>query len=81
MAAVSGRRPVIGYTLQLDDSMLIEVELSLRSPLQQYGAMPLVLPRGTTGEDIDQVLEAIDGLLLSGGGTSTPGTTATSATS
>src|SRR5262249_5290500 len=43
------------------------VELSLRTPLQQFGAMPLVLPRRSSTEDIDQVLAAIDGLLLSGG--------------
>jgi putative glutamine amidotransferase len=69
MAAMSsnGRRPVIGYTIMLEDSMLLEVEPSLRAPLEQLGALPLVLPRQTPVQDIDQLLGMVDGLLLSGG--------------
>lgn len=69
MAALSGngRRPVIGYTIMLEDSMLLEVEPALRAPLEQLGALPLVLPRQTPVHDVDQLLEMVDGLLLSGG--------------
>jgi putative glutamine amidotransferase len=69
MATLSsnGRRPVIGYTIMLEDSMLLEVEPALRAPLEQLGALPLVLPRQTPVRDIDQLLGMVDGLLLSGG--------------
>ncbi len=65
MAAVS--RPVIGCTIELDDSMLGEVEPSLRRPLEDFGAVTLVLPRQTPVDRIDQLLGMLDGIQLSGG--------------
>ena len=69
MAALNGDagRPVIGYTIELQDPMLLEVEPSLRTPLQRFGAVPVVLPRATPADDIDQLLDMVDGLQLCGG--------------
>ena len=52
--------------------MLREVEPSLRPPLQQFGAMTLVLPRQTPVDRIDQVLDMIDGCCCAAAGTSHP---------
>jgi putative glutamine amidotransferase len=65
MAAVS--RPVIGCTIELADSMLGEVEPSLRRPLEDFGAVTVVLPRQTPVDRIDQLLDMVDGVQLSGG--------------
>jgi gamma-glutamyl-gamma-aminobutyrate hydrolase PuuD len=69
MAAVSrnGRRPVIGYTIMLADSMLLETEPGLRTPLERFGALPVLLPRTTPADEVPQLLDMIDGVLLSGG--------------
>lgn len=69
MAAVSsnGHRPVIGYTIMLSDSMLLETEPGLRDPLERFGALPVLLPRRTPVHDVPQLLDMIDGLLLTGG--------------
>ena len=69
MAAVSanGRRPVIGYTIMLADSMLLETEPGLRAPLERFGALPVLLPRSTPVEEVPQLLDMVDGVLLSGG--------------
>jgi putative glutamine amidotransferase len=61
------RRPVIGYTIELEDSLLMGVERALREPLQRFGAVALALPRSTPVEHIDQVLEVVDGVQLCGG--------------
>jgi putative glutamine amidotransferase len=61
------RRPVIGYTIELEDSLLMRVERALREPLQRFGAVALALPRSTPVEHIDQVLEVVDGVQLCGG--------------
>jgi putative glutamine amidotransferase len=65
MAALT--RPVIGCTIELQDSMLHEVEPSLRTPLERFGALPVVLPRQTPVDHIDQLLDMLDGVQLSGG--------------
>jgi putative glutamine amidotransferase len=69
MAAVSagGRRPVIGYTIMLADSMLLETEPGLRDPLERFGALPVLLPRRTPIGDVPQLLDMLDGVLLTGG--------------
>jgi putative glutamine amidotransferase len=60
-------RPVIGYTIELEDPLLAEVEPSLRAPLERAGALALVLPRATPIGDVDAVLDIVDGVQLSGG--------------
>jgi putative glutamine amidotransferase len=65
MAALT--RPVIGCTIELEDSMLREVEPSLRQPLERFGAVTVVLPRQTPVDRIDQLLDMVDGVQLSGG--------------
>jgi putative glutamine amidotransferase len=65
MAAVA--RPVIGCTIELADSMLGEVEPSLRRPLEDFGAVTIVFPRQTPVDRIDQLLDMVDGIQLSGG--------------
>jgi putative glutamine amidotransferase len=69
VAAVTGapRRPVIGYTIMLADSMLGETEPGLRDPLERLGALPIMLPRRTPVADVPQLLDMLDGVLLSGG--------------
>jgi putative glutamine amidotransferase len=62
-----GRRPVIGYTLYLRDHHIDEVDRGLREPLQRLGALPLLLPRSTPVEHVDEILELVDGLQISGG--------------
>ena len=47
------RRPVIGYSILLDDPLLKHVEQRLREPLQRYGALLIGLPRNTPLEDVD----------------------------
>jgi putative glutamine amidotransferase len=61
------RRPVIGYTVELEDPLLAEVEPALREPLERSGALPVVLPRLTPIDRIDQLLDLIDGVQLCGG--------------
>ena len=61
------RRPVIGYTIELEDPLLRIVEPRLREPLTRYGALPIVLPRSTPVEDVDSLLALVDAVELSGG--------------
>jgi putative glutamine amidotransferase len=69
VAALNGdsRRPVIGYTIMLADSLLLETEPGLRDPLERLGALPVMLPRRTPAQDVPQLLDILDGVLLSGG--------------
>lgn len=60
-------RPVIGYTIELDDPLLAEVEPSLRTPLERAGAVAVVLPRATPVADVDALLGIVDGVQLCGG--------------
>ena len=64
---MADRRPVIGYTIELEDPLLLEVEPALRMPLERFGALPLVLPRTTPLDRLDQLLDMIDGVQLCGG--------------
>ncbi|HYX83784.1 MAG TPA: gamma-glutamyl-gamma-aminobutyrate hydrolase family protein [Gaiellales bacterium] len=61
------RRPVIGYTIEIEDPMLREVEPGLREPLEQLGATAIVLPRSTPVDRIDDLLGMVDGVQLCGG--------------
>jgi putative glutamine amidotransferase len=67
------RRPVIGYTIELEDPLLRRVEPSLREPLQQLGAVAVTLPRSSPVGDIDQLLDLVDGIQLCGGADVDPG--------
>jgi len=60
-------RPVIGYTIEFEDPLLRKVEVGLREPLQRFGALPVVLPRETPEELLDELLDMIDGVQLCGG--------------
>ena len=64
---MADRRPVIGYTVELEDPLLSDVEPALREPLERFGALPVVLPRLTPIDRIDQLLDMIDGVQLCGG--------------
>lgn len=61
------RRPVIGITLELRDSMLVHVEQGLRMPLEEAGALVIALPRDTPEAEIESILAMVDGVVLSGG--------------
>jgi putative glutamine amidotransferase len=61
------RRPRIGVTLELSDSLLIPVERNFREALTSAGALVIALPRDTPPGDIDELLEDLDGVVLSGG--------------
>ena len=61
------RRPRIGVTLELDDPMLIAVERNLRTPMAEAGAIVVAIPRDTPVADIPELLEDLDGVLISGG--------------
>jgi len=67
MASLSADRPVIGYTLELEDPLLVHVEASLREPLERAGALAVPLSRSTRVDRIDQLLEMLDGIQFSGG--------------
>jgi len=67
------RRPVIGYTIELEDPLLRTVEPRLREPLARYGALPIVLPRSTPADEIPALLELVDAVELSGGHDVDPG--------
>ncbi len=60
-------RPVIGYTIELEDSLLRHTEAALRAPLERAGALPVVVPRDTPVEDVDELLDLVHGVQLSGG--------------
>ena len=61
------RRPRIGITLELADPMLVPVERGLRTPLVEAGAIVIAVPRDTPVGDIPELLNDLDGVLLSGG--------------
>ena len=61
------RRPVIGITLELDDNLIKDVERGMREPLQRAGAMVIALPRDTPLDELDFVIDLIDGVVFSGG--------------
>ena len=61
------RRPVIGITLELDDNLIKDVERGMREPLQDAGAMVIALPRDTPLDELDFVIDLIDGVVFSGG--------------
>ena len=58
--------PVIGYTIEIEDPMLRDVEPGLREPLERFGATALALPRSTPSDRIDHVLDLVDGIELCG---------------
>jgi putative glutamine amidotransferase len=60
-------RPVIGYTIELEDPLLPETETALRAPLERAGALPVVLPRDTPVADVDELLDLVHGVQLCGG--------------
>ena len=59
--------PVIGFAHGLTDPLVTSTEAALREPLQAAGAVPVVIPRSSRVEDVERLLDVIDGLLLSGG--------------
>ncbi len=61
------RRPVIGYSILLDDPLLKDAEQRLREPLQQSGALLIGLPRDTPLDDVELLLDQVDGVQLCGG--------------
>src|SRR5919201_1398356 len=61
------RRPVIGYTIEIEDPMLRSVEPGLREPLERFGATAVGLPRSTPADRIDDLLDMVDGVELCGG--------------
>jgi len=61
------RRPRIGVTLELTDPLLIPVERNFREALTAAGALVIALPRDTPPGDIHELLEDLDGVVLSGG--------------
>ena len=83
MAALNGDagRPVIGYTIELQDPMLLEVEPSLRAPLQRFGAVPVVLPRATPADASTSCWTWWTACSCAAAPTCTPATTATMPTS
>ena len=54
-------------TLELDDPILIPVERNLREPLTREDAVVVALPRDTPVRDVPDLLEDLDGIVLSGG--------------
>ena len=54
-------------TLELDDPMLVKVERTMREPLVEAGAIVIALPRDTPPDAVPDLLEDLDGILLSGG--------------
>ena len=60
-------RPVIGYTIYFHDPLIDAVDRGLREPLQRLGALPLLFPRSTPVEDVDSLLDLVDGVEVSGG--------------
>jgi putative glutamine amidotransferase len=67
MATVTADRPVIGYTIELEDPLLTDVEAALREPLERAGALAVALARSTPVDRIDQILSIVDGVQLCGG--------------
>jgi putative glutamine amidotransferase len=61
------REPVVGCTIHLGDPLLADVEVGLRVPLQRFGALPVILPRVTPPSQIEQILELVDAVQISGG--------------
>ncbi len=61
------RRPRIGVTLELDDQLIVPVERNLREPLTREDAIMIALPRDTPAADIPDLIEDLDGIVLSGG--------------
>jgi putative glutamine amidotransferase len=61
------RRPRIGLTLELTDPMIVPVERNLREPLVAAGALVIAFPRDTPPSDIPDLLDQVDGVLISGG--------------
>jgi putative glutamine amidotransferase len=61
------RRPVIGYTIELEDPLIATVEPRLREPLAREGALPLVFPRSTPVDDVGGLLDMVDAVQLTGG--------------
>ena len=60
-------RPRIGLTLELTDPMIVPVERNLREPLIEAGALVIAFPRDTPPSDIPELLDEVDGILISGG--------------
>jgi putative glutamine amidotransferase len=61
------RPPVVAYVFGVTDPLVVQTEAALREPLQRAGAVPVSFPRATRPEDVDALLEHVDGVLLSGG--------------
>jgi len=60
-------RPVIGYTIYFRDPHVDAVDRGLREPLERLGALPLLLSRSTSVDDVEALLDLLDGLEISGG--------------
>jgi putative glutamine amidotransferase len=64
---VAPGRPLIGYTVYFHDPHVDEVDRALREPLRRGGALPLLLSRSTPVADVQDILDLVDGVLVSGG--------------
>lgn len=63
-------KPIIGVTSNLDDQQL-SVSMDNIPSLLHAGAVPIVIPNLLEDDKIEKLAETLDGLLLTGGGTST----------
>jgi putative glutamine amidotransferase len=61
------RRPLIGYTIYLRDPHVEEVDRGLREPLERLGGVPLLLPRSTPADQVEEILSVVDAIQISGG--------------
>lgn len=63
-------KPIIGVTSNLDDHNL-SVSMDNIHSLINAGAVPIVVPNLLDDDQNEKLAETLDGLLLTGGGTST----------
>ena len=61
------RKPRIGVTLELSDTLIVPVERNVREPLAREDAIMIALSRDTPAADIPDLLEDLDGIILTGG--------------
>ncbi|MBB6450417.1 putative glutamine amidotransferase [Geomicrobium halophilum] len=60
--------PIIGITTNLRDEQMISLHQDNVTSILQSGGVPFVLPNVLQTEKIEKMVEAIDGLLVTGGG-------------
>ncbi|MBQ4197926.1 MAG: gamma-glutamyl-gamma-aminobutyrate hydrolase family protein, partial [Bacteroidales bacterium] len=66
VSAQNQKKPVIGISCSIDGTT-VEVGMTYVKSVRKAGGIPVVIPITTSEKEIDEYLDRIDGLVMTGG--------------